>query len=64
MVYTLKVVNLKLIIKGNFIVKTIQRIALLGFVVAAISVLASCGTVHGVGQDVATAGHDIERAAR
>jgi len=44
--------------------KTIKKIALLSFVVAAISVLASCGTVHGVGQDVTTVGHDIEKAAR
>lgn len=43
----------------------IRRGVVVILVVASLCILASsCGTIRGVGQDVSTAGHDIQRAAR
>lgn len=40
--------------------RTIKKLSLLGFLVIC---LAGCNTVHGVGQDIQSAGHHISNAA-
>ena len=43
--------------------KILKKVAMISLS-AAIAVLVACGTVNGVGKDVSTVGHDIQRSTR